>query len=184
LLDPSSYDGDLEKVGKAITLEVHHNHLLIDGEYSLKISWALQAAHGHWGESGGLQGLLESANLRIIGSSPLASALGLDKEKTKVILQAANIPVVEGRNLSLGSTIEEFTEACLMVGFPCFVKAQHLGSSLGVERCHSLEEAHLARQKISHLDTHLLIEQKSRELNILVGCLGTKKTLTPLWHEP
>ena len=52
--------------------------------------------HGPWGEDGTLQGLLEMAGVRYVGSGVLASAVGMDKAFMKVVLQAAGLPVTPG----------------------------------------------------------------------------------------
>ena len=50
--------------------------------------------HGPWGEDGTLQGLLEMAGVRYVGSGVLASAVGMDKDFMKVVLAAAGLPVM------------------------------------------------------------------------------------------
>src|SRR5688500_13184995 len=52
--------------------------------------------HGPWGEDGTLQGLLEMAGVRYVGSGVLASAVGMDKSFMKIVLQAAGLPVTPG----------------------------------------------------------------------------------------
>ena len=52
--------------------------------------------HGPWGEDGTLQGMLEMAGVRYVGSGVLASAIGMDKAYMKVVLQAAGLPVTPG----------------------------------------------------------------------------------------
>src|SRR5215469_539946 len=50
--------------------------------------------HGTYGEDGALQGLLEMAGVPYAGCGVLGSALGMDKEKAKLVFQAAGLPVV------------------------------------------------------------------------------------------
>src|SRR2546421_4791211 len=49
--------------------------------------------HGTYGEDGTLQGLLEMANMPYVGCGVLGSALGMDKEKMKLVFQAVDLPV-------------------------------------------------------------------------------------------
>ena len=51
--------------------------------------------HGTYGEDGALQGLLEMANVPYIGCGVLGSALGMDKEKMKLVFQAVGLPVAD-----------------------------------------------------------------------------------------
>ena len=50
--------------------------------------------HGPWGEDGTIQGLLEMAGVRYVGSGVLASAVGMDKHYMKIVLQAHGLPVL------------------------------------------------------------------------------------------
>jgi len=94
--------------------------------------------HGTYGEDGALQGLLEMANVPYVGCGVLGSALGLDKEKMKMIFQSADLPIVDSltyrRNQWERSpeTILDAVEHRL--GYPCFVKPVNLGSSVGVNK--------------------------------------------------
>ncbi len=50
--------------------------------------------HGPWGEDGTIQGMFEMAGVRYVGAGVLASAVGMDKAYTKVVLEAAGLPVM------------------------------------------------------------------------------------------
>src|SRR5690606_22172164 len=52
--------------------------------------------HGPWGEDGTIQGMLDLAGVRYVGSGVLASALGMDKTFMKVALEAVGLPVTPG----------------------------------------------------------------------------------------
>ena len=56
--------------------------------------------HGPWGEDGTLQGMLEMAGVRYVGSGVLASAVGMDKAFMKVVLAAAGLPVTPGTTVT------------------------------------------------------------------------------------
>ena len=59
--------------------------------------------HGPWGEDGTIQGMLEMAGKRYVGSGVLASAVGMDKAYLKVVLAAAGLPVVPSITVTHGS---------------------------------------------------------------------------------
>src|SRR5689334_25396850 len=58
----------------------------------LRIDVAFLALHGRYGEDGCIQGMLEMMGIPYTGSSVLASALAMDKVKTKEILRLRNLP--------------------------------------------------------------------------------------------
>lgn len=85
------------------------------------------ALHGRWGEDGCVQGLLEWLQLPYTHSGVLASALAMDKEKTKAAYRAAGLPVVD----SVLARKADVSAAHVMVP-PYVVKPYNEGSSVGV----------------------------------------------------
>lgn len=85
------------------------------------------ALHGRWGEDGCVQGMLEWMAIPYTHSGVLASALAMDKIRTKDIYRAAGLPVVE----SLLASREEI-EAAHVMAPPYVVKPYNEGSSVGV----------------------------------------------------
>ena len=61
---------------------------------SLEIDIVFPVLHGTYGEDGTIQGLFEMADIPYVGCSHISSAITMDKEKTKMILQSVGIPVV------------------------------------------------------------------------------------------
>jgi D-alanine-D-alanine ligase len=85
------------------------------------------ALHGQWGEDGCVQGLLEVMGVPYTHSGVLASALAMDKQRTKLVLKGAGVPSPEGRVMSRfeaagGHAIEP----------PYVIKPNAQGSSVGV----------------------------------------------------
>lgn len=89
------------------------------------------ALHGRWGEDGCVQGLLEWLGLPYTHSGVLASALAMDKERSKQVYRAAGLPVVE----SVLATKGEIMAAHVMAP-PYVVKPYNEGSSVGVYIVH------------------------------------------------
>ena len=85
------------------------------------------ALHGRWGEDGCVQGILEWMGLPYTHSGVLASALAMDKVKTKEVYKAAGLPVVD----SVLASREE-VEAGHVLPAPYVVKPYNEGSSVGV----------------------------------------------------
>lgn len=115
---------------------------------------AFIALHGQGGEDGTLQGALELLRIPYTGSGVLASALAMDKWRTKLIWQAGGIPVPEYVLLDAQSTEREFAAAEAQLGLPVFVKPANEGSSIGISKvCASggLPEAFAAAAKYDAL---------------------------------
>lgn len=89
------------------------------------------ALHGRHGEDGTLQGALELMGIPYTGPGVLASAVGMDKFRTKLMWQAAGLPVPEYRMLTATS---DFTAVERELGLPLFVKPAREGSSIGVSK--------------------------------------------------
>ncbi len=85
------------------------------------------ALHGRWGEDGCVQGLLEWLKIPYTHSGVLASALAMDKERTKQVYRAAGLPVAD----SLLACKAE-VEARHVMQPPYVVKPYNEGSSVGV----------------------------------------------------
>ncbi|WP_226622767.1 D-alanine--D-alanine ligase [Alloyangia pacifica] len=85
------------------------------------------ALHGRWGEDGCVQGLLEWMRLPYTHSGVLASAVAMDKERSKQVYRAAGLPVVDS---VLASKSE--VAASHMLPPPYVVKPYNEGSSVGV----------------------------------------------------
>ncbi|MFZ2007077.1 MAG: hypothetical protein WAV02_18485 [Stellaceae bacterium] len=125
---------------------------------------ALLAFHGSGGEDGQMQGLFEAANIPYTGMRTLASAVLMDKAVTKRALEGSGIPLLRQAVIdrpatglpaaaALGEAMKEAN-----IGFPCIVKPVHLGSSIGVGRAETIEEARALLAAIFRLDTQALIE--------------------------
>jgi D-alanine-D-alanine ligase len=89
------------------------------------------ALHGRGGEDGVIQGALDTLGLPYTGSGVLASALGMDKRRTKMVWQAAGLPTPPYRLLAGAVDLEAVAAE---VGFPVMVKPVHEGSSIGMAR--------------------------------------------------
>jgi D-alanine-D-alanine ligase len=100
------------------------------------------ALHGRFGEDGTMQGVLEWLGIPYTGSGVLASALAMDKVRTKRLWAAEGLPTapyeILTRETSLGAVAKR-------LGMPLFVKPASEGSSVGmtkVKKAHDLEEAY------------------------------------------
>tara|TARA_B100001059_G_C17754085_1_gene538903 strand:+ start:60 stop:1010 length:951 start_codon:yes stop_codon:yes gene_type:complete len=123
---------------------------------SEKIDRAFIVLHGRGGEDGSMQGLLECAGIPFTGSGILASALAMDKLRTKQVWQSLGLPTP--RHAALAS-IEDCQQAGAELGFPLIVKPAHEGSSIGMAKVANIEELISAWQTASQFDSQVLVEQ-------------------------
>lgn len=93
------------------------------------------AMHGRDGEDGRVQGALELLGLAYQGSGVAASAVGMDKARTKQLFRAGGIPVGRDRILGREALAEDFDWGAVAddLGLPLVLKTSHSGSSVGVE---------------------------------------------------
>src|SRR3954466_555986 len=106
-----------------------------------KFSRVFIALHGRFGEDGTVQGILEWLGIPYTGSGVLASALAMDKLRTKRIWAAEGLPTAPPVVLTTESDLKAVSRK---LGLPIFVKPAREGSSVGmskVKRAGDLEEA-------------------------------------------
>ncbi len=95
------------------------------------------ALHGRGGEDGTVQGLLEQIGIPYTGSGVLASALAMDKYRTKQIWAATGLPTPPYCNVSPDSDMTQIAE---QLGLPIMVKPVLEGSSLGMTKVNHINE--------------------------------------------
>ena len=100
---------------------------LVDDLRALKTDVVFNALHGRWGEDGCVQGILEWLEIPYTHSGVLSSALAMDKERAKVALRAAGLPVAESRVMKDADVLNAHPMAP-----PYVVKPVNEGSSVGV----------------------------------------------------
>ncbi|WP_324731675.1 D-alanine--D-alanine ligase [Pseudomonas paeninsulae] len=121
-----------------------------------KVDRAFIVLHGRGGEDGSMQGLLECAGIPYTGSGILASALAMDKLRTKQVWQSLGLPTP--RHAVLASA-EDCRAAAAELGFPLIVKPAHEGSSIGMAKVADVDALIAAWQDASQYDSQVLVEQ-------------------------
>lgn len=117
--------------------------------------------HGPWGEDGTLQGLLDLAGVRYVGSGVLASAAGMDKPFTKMVLAAAGIPQVPHVTVQPHEWPAERSKVEARInalGRPVFVKPARAGSSQGVVRVDAAADLPAAIDAAAKHDPKVVVE--------------------------
>lgn len=114
------------------------------------------ALHGRGGEDGTLQGALELLNIPYTGSGVLASALGMDKQRTKQVWQAVGLPTPESIMLTADA---DWAAVVATLGLPMMVKPVHEGSTLGISIVKSQEALEAAYREAAQFDARVMAER-------------------------
>ncbi|MBE7480663.1 MAG: D-alanine--D-alanine ligase [Polyangiaceae bacterium] len=135
-----------------------------------RIDVAFLALHGRLGEDGCIQGLLEILEIPYTGSSVLASALAMDKLKSKELFRLHNVPtppyyVFDAEGLA---DVEEVHGS---FGFPVVVKPRREGSSFGIAKADSPAALARAIADARRYDQSVLVERFIAGKEISVGIL-------------
>ncbi len=123
---------------------------------SKKFDRAFIALHGRGGEDGTLQGALDLLGIPYTGSGVLASSLAMDKWRTKLVWQAAGIPVGDYVMLDASS---DPADVVARLDLPLFVKPAREGSSIGVTKVKRVEDVMFAYREAAKYDELVIAER-------------------------
>ena len=127
------------------------------------------ALHGRGGEDGTLQGALDLLAIPYTGSGVLASALAMDKWRSKLVWQAAGLPVPDYVVLDAAS---DFAAVEARLGLPLFVKPSNEGSSIGISKVKQAGELRAAHELAAGFDACVIAEQYLAGGEFTVGILA------------
>jgi D-alanine-D-alanine ligase len=127
------------------------------------------ALHGRYGEDGTIQGALELLGIPYTGSGVLASALAMDKWRTKLLWQAAGVPTPRYELLCAAS---DFHAVAARLGLPIMVKPANEGSSIGMSKVRRAEDLEAAHALAANYDPLVIAEQFIDGPELTVGVLG------------
>ncbi|CDF99060.1 D-alanine--D-alanine ligase [Avibacterium paragallinarum] len=116
--------------------------------------------HGRGGEDGTMQGLLEQIGIPYTGCGVMASALTMDKMRTKMLWKAFGLPVAEMEIVTKSTRSELNPQAVVeKLGLPLMVKPSLEGSSVGLTKVNHLDELKSAVDFALEFDDTILIEE-------------------------
>lgn len=127
------------------------------------------ALHGRFGEDGTVQGALELMGLPYTGSGVLASALAMDKWRTKLLWEAVGISTPRSLLLTEQS---DFNAVAEELGMPLIVKPSCEGSTIGLTKVEAAQELPSAWRLAAQHDPLVLAEQFIEGMELTVGILG------------
>ncbi|WP_205474267.1 D-alanine--D-alanine ligase family protein [Nocardioides sp. SYSU D00038] len=143
--------------------------------------------HGPFGEDGTVQGLLELADVRYVGSGVLASAVGMDKHYMKLVCAAHGLPVGPSVVVAPRDWPQRRDDVVARVGqlrLPVFVKPARAGSSLGVTRVDDLADLERAVEDAQQHDPKVIVEEGIEGREIECGVLGGRGDAPPRASVP
>lgn len=127
------------------------------------------ALHGPGGEDGCVQGVLELLGIPYTGSGVLASALAMDKVRTKQVWQGMGLPTPRFAELNENS---DWAATIAKLGGRAIVKPAHEGSSIGMSQAGSAEELQAAWHAAQQYDGMVLAEEWIEGSEFTVALLG------------
>lgn len=159
-VDAHPFDPSVEPVGMLLEQRFQRVHI---------------ALHGRNGEDGTVQGALELMKLPYTGSGVMASALAMDKWRTKMLWQSAGIDTPRYVMLDADS---DFDAVARELGLPLIVKPAREGSTIGLSKVLSAAELPAACSLAAKHDRIVLAEQFIEGVELTAAILG--ETALPL----
>ena len=129
------------------------------------------ALHGRYGEDGTVQGALELMGIPYTGSGVMASALSLDKLRTKLVWVASGLPTPRHEVISADS---DWAAVVGQLGLPLIIKPAHEGSTLGLTKITQASELPTAYQHAARYDRLVLAEEFVEGEELTVGFVGAQ----------
>ncbi len=129
-----------------------------------RVNVVFPVLHGHWGEGGPLQELLEKLGLPYVGCKPQAAKLAMDKLITKSLLAEMGVPTPPSRQLMADDECD--------LAPPLVLKPVDDGSSVDLRICRTVAEVEWGRKELHPKRGRLMAERyiKGRELTVGILC--------------
>lgn len=142
---------------------------------------AFNILHGPGGEDGVIQGVLEVLGIPYTGSGVMASALAMDKLRTKQLLDGIGLPTP---NYMLLDEDTDYEYVSANLGLPIMVKPSQQGSSIGMSKVERTEQLHSAWQAAAQFEGAVIAEQWIEGKEYTVAILGDEALPAILLETP
>lgn len=146
-----------------------------------EIYCAINCTHGQMGEDGTLSGILKYSQIPEVAPEIFAQALAIDKHFSKVMLNALQVPTVEGATINRKDFFEDSNAQVDIIanklGYPVIIKPARLGSSIGIEKAENGDQLFIAITRAFRYDDKVVCEKylkNSRDINCAVYKMGEK----------
>lgn len=159
----------LEQSQKLVEMAENNNFNFAQGEAGAKIDLILPIVHGQYVEDGKLQGMLDMLGIPYVFSGTLASALAMNKHKTKLMAKSVRVKIAKEVMITKGKKYNS-DKIIAKLNLPIVIKPVELGSSVGINIAKTKEELEAGIQKALEYGSEVLLEQfiKGRELTVAV----------------
>jgi D-alanine-D-alanine ligase len=171
----------------------YHNVKLVEADehiaealLELDVQLAFLAMHGETGEDGAIQGLLEILGIPYTGNRIQASAITMDKSRTKELLRANGLPVLPSKTFfwhpDEGADFRFLEELMQDIGLPMMVKPLNTGSSVGMSKVEHMDELVDALDLASRHGGMVMVEAFATGKELTVGVINVDgtPTVTPI----
>ena len=148
--------------GKKVHIRPSDKYLYSKNKRLYKIDVALLCMHGVLGEDGALQGLLEMCGIPYTGSGVEASAIGMNKLRSKAVFERAGLnvlPYVAVTHSAYNSDAMQAVKDAEKLGYPVIVKPCNLGSSIGISLAENREQLFTAMRVAFEWDDSVIVEK-------------------------
>lgn len=153
-------------------------------EKEIPVDCVFPVLHGTNGEDGTMQGLLDVLQIPYVGADCLGSAIGMDKEVLKRLLEAANLPVVDRILVrKCESQKINYPDVARVLGNIVFIKPNSLGSAVGVNKATDQQSFDFAMHEAFQYDEYVLIEKAIVGREIECSVLGNENPTVSLPGE-
>ncbi|MBK8945268.1 MAG: D-alanine--D-alanine ligase [Ignavibacteriae bacterium] len=143
----------------------------INSSFFDDVDLALIALHGKWGEDGAIQSLLELRGIKYTGSGVLSSSLSMDKAKSKIIFNHFGVSTPEWIETNKFDDLIELNKKIKnSIKYPCIIKPNDQGSTIGLTKCNRFEELESSIILASQFSKKVLLEKfiPGRELAVAI----------------
>lgn len=129
------------------------------------------ALHGRYGEDGTVQGALEWMGIPYTGSGVMASALCMDKLRTKLVWESSGVPTPRGETINAET---DWAALAQRLGLPLIVKPAHEGSSIGITKVSAVEHLQAAYALAAKHDALVIAEEFVAGRELTAAFLGER----------
>lgn len=142
-----------------LDIDVKDIYTLINNIKEFKPHIVLNLMHGGIGEDGTIQALLSSIGVKYVGSKALSSGICMDKNLSKTILKANNIPIIDYVYIKKDENPYLYKNEIDELIYPVIVKPNKGGSSIGIKVGKNIDEVFNIIEDIKALNDDILIEK-------------------------
>ena len=139
-----------------------------DGVIETRLDAVFPVLHGKNGEDGTIQGLLELAGIKYVGSGVMSSSVCMDKDIAHIVARDAGFRVPKFITVFSEAEISEKVKAAAEIGFPLYVKPVNAGSSIGISKVSDMDELLGGINEAFKHDSKVTIEENIEGFE--VGC--------------